>query len=119
LQPHLDVPARLAVVEARLRDIDTEVERVRDRLHTLEATAEAERLLMDEVRQFPGRMNQIAEQAATAAIDLALENRDHLHLTAEERKRAGVKFKVELLSVGTAIGGFLFGLLTVLLSHHG
>lgn len=93
----------MAVVESRLRTVETEQQRARERLHELETDRATIRLLAKRVDDLADSVNQIAESAAERAVSKMVAARDRTRLT-----RYGVA--AALLSSGAGVGTLIAAL---------
>lgn len=82
----------VAVLKERIDEIAPEVGRMRERLHTLEASMSAVRHLARELVRIRKELPNLAEQAATRAIELDRQR-------TNERRREGMSLRNQRITL--------------------
>jgi hypothetical protein len=94
---------RMAVLESKVDDLEAEMARTRDRLHTLDSSYFAIKVLSERIETLTGSVKMVAKEAAHEAIELAFTAR-----AASGARRWDLRLKWVL--TGAAFGGFISAL---------
>lgn len=99
-----NVLPRLAVVEAKIEDLEAEMDRTRERLHDHASALQAIKLLAQTVSTIEGTIESVAVRAADKAVAGAFSSR------AQITDRTW-RFRISLLGSGVAIGALIVSLI--------
>lgn len=102
--------ARVAVLEEKMRDVRTEVQRCRERLHELESDRATLRLLMHEVKNVSASVKELTDNVPKIAHAAAQAAVEAFYETREETGRKVMALRAQYISVGIAFGGLGVGL---------
>lgn len=97
------IDSRVAVVETSVAHLEREVERFRERLHTMESVVHGVRVLTKAVDELNESMPTLARRAATEAV-LADRRTRHREWYSNLRTYAAI------LSAGVGLGALIVGL---------
>lgn len=89
--------SRLAIVETKVRDLEAESQRTRDRLHLVERSETAMEIHIEALKRISDNIRATAKDAATEAVRVALTQRDAVAVD-----RSGLRASWAMLAVSIA-----------------
>lgn len=105
---------RLAAAETKIAGIDSELLRIRTRLHELESDRATIQLLLDGQQMLTARVEsvsnsieEVSKRTAEKVVALFYADKSQIAEVRASQRRDRLKVALQSLSVGIAIGGFI------------